>query len=112
MKEPIDKDVILGSLAVFTCTAIGTPSPTIQWTINDSPISDVPARYDTHGGVGVLTVFDVKESDEGIVTCVALIGNVSAQAHARLEVLGLLSRILLQEFSCSLFVCLFMWFAC
>lgn len=38
----------------------------------------------------MLTIVDVKKSDEGFATCVASAASQSMRAHARLEVLGLL----------------------
>ena len=113
MRGPVNQQAVLGSAAVFTCNALGKPTPTIEWRINDMPVLEMPGQYETDDRLRLLTIVKVKRSDHGIVTCVASAGNQSMRAHAKLEVLGrLLSVCLSVCLSACLSVCLSVCLSC
>ena len=65
---PVDKIVLEGNNATFTCKANGIPSPTVSWKFNDGAL---PARHVARADR--LTVFAVQNGRdyEGNYTCVA-----------------------------------------
>ena len=76
---PVDITVRLGATATFTCSATGTPPPTIQWFTGTQTV----------GEGDTLTIPDVKASDAATYTCVArnVAGN-SESTSARLVIFG------------------------
>ncbi|XP_029995006.1 basement membrane-specific heparan sulfate proteoglycan core protein isoform X4 [Sphaeramia orbicularis] len=62
-----------GSTVMFTCQAVGVPTPIITWRLNWGHIP-VSSRISmtSENGRGTLTIRDVKETDQGAYTCEAI----------------------------------------
>ncbi|XP_017274656.1 basement membrane-specific heparan sulfate proteoglycan core protein isoform X4 [Kryptolebias marmoratus] len=62
-----------GSTVMFTCQAVGVPTPMITWRLNWGHIPP-GSRFTmtSENGRGTLTIHDVKESDQGAYTCEAI----------------------------------------
>ena len=75
----MDITVRLGATATFTCSATGTPPPTIQWFVGTRSV----------GEGNTLTISDVKDSDSTTYTCIASnIAGPSESTSARLIIFG------------------------
>ncbi|XP_078806356.1 basement membrane-specific heparan sulfate proteoglycan core protein isoform X12 [Oryzias latipes] len=64
---------VRGSTVMFTCRAVGVPTPMITWRLNwgHIPVSG-RVSMNNKNGFGTLTIRDVKESDQGAYTCEAI----------------------------------------
>ena len=91
----------------FTCTATGSPIPTIIWkhahTVGERPLllendsyNNIATTSMTNKISSTLTLFQTKDFDNGVVTCVARVPPIATyglqllpdEAKARLNVLG------------------------
>ncbi|XP_064642804.1 basement membrane-specific heparan sulfate proteoglycan core protein-like isoform X7 [Lineus longissimus] len=86
LRSPPGKvEVDQGETVVISCEARGTPVPLIVWRLNWGHIPDPPRVSTTsEGGIGTLTIRQIRESDQGAYTCEALNnkGSVFAQPDA------------------------------
>ncbi|XP_071805292.1 basement membrane-specific heparan sulfate proteoglycan core protein-like isoform X3 [Asterias amurensis] len=65
--------VTVGATVVITCIALGNPVPIISWRFNWGPLPDPSkARAVSENGRGMLTIYNVQESDQGAYTCEAM----------------------------------------
>ncbi|XP_013793245.1 peroxidasin-like, partial [Limulus polyphemus] len=66
--HPQDKDVTLGEKFVLECEAVGVPTPSVFWLLNNTKLSNQPVSRD---GRSVLTIHNAGKENEGNYTCVA-----------------------------------------
>ncbi|XP_076325413.1 terribly reduced optic lobes isoform X10 [Tachypleus tridentatus] len=74
-------NVAEGDTVTITCTAIGTPTPLINWRLNWGHIPPPPrVTASSENGHGILTIKNVQKSDQGAWSCEAINskGNVLA----------------------------------
>ena len=74
--SPVDLTVLSGSSPSFTCTASGTPLPTISWQRGSGAISSggqftITESSDGSGVSSTLAVSNVQLSDAGTYSCSA-----------------------------------------
>ena len=65
-----DEEVLVGTDATFTCTAVGDPAPTLDWHKNGLMIRD-GNRFEVSDNGHVLTIRQTTPNDAGVYTCVA-----------------------------------------
>ena len=97
---PEDVDVVAGSSAQLNCEVLGHPTPEINWTFNDGPVSAATDRRFEIDAGGRLRIAAVTERDAGTYRCTAgnTLGKITAAAQLRV-----LSNYFLQSSSLSFF---------
>lgn len=71
VKPPVEtQEVRIGETVTITCEAVGFPTPLISWRLNWGNVPPPPRVTATSAdGVGVLTIRNFQESDQGAYSC-------------------------------------------
>lgn len=66
-----DRVINEGASTKFECLAVGKPAPKIKWLFNDFPVTGKDYLVSTSGDRQVLSIPEVKNDNQGRITCVA-----------------------------------------
>ncbi|XP_072306289.1 neural cell adhesion molecule L1.1-like [Eucyclogobius newberryi] len=94
VKEPQDLMYAPGESVRLDCQAEGFPTPTITWSMNGLPLSEVDADPRRSVSGGVLKLMDVEVSDTAVYQCEAKNKHGSALLNTYINVVELPAQIL------------------
>ncbi|XP_077447826.1 neogenin 1a isoform X12 [Stigmatopora argus] len=83
--QPAPVTKVLGTSVLLPCVATGYPTPHVRWMFKDKLLEESEGRRELLGG-GSLQIFNLKQDDAGIYTCVADNANATIEAQAQLTV--------------------------
>ena len=80
--------VLSGTRITITCSAVGTPTPSVAWSRGEELIHTSSARNMTAAHNGVLTIDDASTNDTGDYLCTAMSEVGVDQESTRITVIG------------------------
>ncbi|XP_077569018.1 neogenin 1a isoform X8 [Stigmatopora nigra] len=83
--QPVPVTKVMGTSVLLPCVATGYPTPHMRWMFKDKLLEESEGRRELLGG-GSLQIFNLKQDDAGIYTCVADNANATIEAQAQLTV--------------------------
>uniref|UniRef100_A0A8C6WJS8 L1 cell adhesion molecule, paralog a n=1 Tax=Neogobius melanostomus TaxID=47308 RepID=A0A8C6WJS8_9GOBI len=92
VKEPLSQLYAPGETVKLDCQADGIPTPTISWTLNGTPLSDL-----CHNKIGALTLKDVNFGDTAIYQCRASNKHGTVLTNTNVYVIELEPQILTKD---------------
>lgn len=80
--------VLSGTRITITCSAVGTPTPSVAWSRGEELIRTPSAGNTTAAHTGILTIEDASTKDTGDYLCTAMSEVGVDQESTKITVIG------------------------
>ncbi|KAJ7998564.1 hypothetical protein DPEC_G00206220 [Dallia pectoralis] len=94
--QPESQLSMIGSEVRITCSASGTPTPTIQWTVNGKPLKEVPAS-NRKVSSNAIYLHNAQSADSAVYQCEASNRHGTLLANANIMIMNQPPMILTED---------------